>query len=226
MLQAYEWFLWGMAALAVVVFVALYHVKAGYGLLRDGRWGPKIGNRLGWFLMESPVFIAMCLFWFCSSRRFEATPLVFFGLFQLHYLNRAFIYPLLLKGQSKMPLGIIVMGVVFNLLNACMQGCWIFYLAPEGMYTSQWLLSPQFIAGTSLFFLGMGINIHSDRIIRHLRQPGDTGHYQLFRGNHRVDRFCRADLVCRRCGVRTVDLRESGTPCRCHLPSLWRDVRR
>jgi len=119
----------------------------------------------------------MCLFWFCSSRRFEATPLVFFGLFQLHYLNRAFIYPLLLKGQSKMPLGIIVMGVVFNLLNACMQGCWIFYLAPEGMYTSQWLLSPQFIAGTSLFFLGMGINIHSDRIIRHLRQPGDTGHY-------------------------------------------------
>ena len=107
MLQAYEWFLWGMAALAVVVFVALYHVKAGYGLLRDGRWGPKIGNRLGWFLMESPVFIAMCLFWFCSSRRFEATPLVFFGLFQLHYLNRAFIYPLLLKGQSKMPLGII-----------------------------------------------------------------------------------------------------------------------
>ena len=31
MLQAYEWFLWGMAALAVVVFVALYHVKAGYG---------------------------------------------------------------------------------------------------------------------------------------------------------------------------------------------------
>ena len=110
MLQAYEWFLWGMAALAVVVFIALYHVKAGYGLLRDGRWGPKIGNRLGWFLMESPVFIAMCLFWFCSSRRFEATPLVFFGLFQLHYLNRAFIYPLLLKGQSKMPLGIIVMG--------------------------------------------------------------------------------------------------------------------
>mgnify|MGYP000010373838 FL=1 len=177
MLQVYEWFLWGMAALAVVVFVALYHVKAGYGLLRDGRWGPKIGNRLGWFLMESPVFIAMCLFWFCSSRRFEATPLVFFGLFQLHYLNRAFIYPLLLKGQSKMPLGIIVMGVVFNLLNACMQGCWIFYLAPEGMYTSQWLLSPQFIAGTLLFFLGMGINIHSDRIIRHLRKPGDTGHY-------------------------------------------------
>ena len=55
MLQAYEWFLWGMAALAVVVFVALYHVKAGYGLLRDGRWGPKIGNRLGWL----PVLVLL-----------------------------------------------------------------------------------------------------------------------------------------------------------------------
>ena len=57
MLEIYNGFLWGMTALAVVVFFALYHVRAGYGLLRDGHWGPQIGNRRGWFLMESPVFL-------------------------------------------------------------------------------------------------------------------------------------------------------------------------
>lgn len=76
-----------------------------------------------------------------------------------------------------MPMGIMVMGIVFNLLNACMQGGWIFYLSPEDMYTVDWLTTPQFIIGSVLFFVGMGINIHSDHIIRTLRKPGDKGHY-------------------------------------------------
>lgn len=76
-----------------------------------------------------------------------------------------------------MPLGIMLMGITFNVLNACMQGGWIFYFAPEGLYASGWLTSPQFIIGTLVFFGGMCINIHSDHIIRHLRRPGDTGHY-------------------------------------------------
>lgn len=177
MLEIYNGFLWGMTALAVVVFFALYHVRAGYGLLRDGHWGPQIGNRWGWFLMESPVFFTMLVFWLSSPRRFDAVPLIFLCLFQLHYFNRSFIYPMLLKGRSKMPLGIIVMGVVFNLLNAAMQGLWIFYLAPEGRYSIDWLTTPQFIIGVVVFFAGMVINMHSDHIIRHLRKPGDTGHY-------------------------------------------------
>ena len=69
------------------------------------------------------------------------------------------------------------MGVFFNLLNALMQGGWIFYLAPDGRYTPDWLADPRFIIGTAVFFAGMGINWHSDRIIRHLRRPGDRNHY-------------------------------------------------
>ena len=76
-----------------------------------------------------------------------------------------------------MPLSVILMGVVFNTLNALMQGGWIFYVAPENMYEISWLTTPQFIIGTLIFFVGMIINIHSDNIIRHLRKPGDTKHY-------------------------------------------------
>lgn len=166
-----------MAVLAVVVFVALHFVTAGYGMMRTKRWGPAVGNRLGWVLMEAPVFFAMGALWLLSSRRAEVAPCVMAGLFMLHYFQRSFIFPLLIKGKSRMPLAIVAMGVVFNLVNAYMLGGWIFYVSPADAYPPQWLLSPQFVAGTLVFFIGMAINWHSDSIIRHLRKPGDTGHY-------------------------------------------------
>lgn len=177
MKSGFDIFLTVMFVTAVIVFIALHFIQAGYGMLRNGKWGPAVPNRIGWIVMEAPVFILMGLLWGYSGRRFEPTPLIFFLLFQSHYLHRAFIYPFLLKGNSTMPLGIIAMGIVFNALNALMQGGWIFYLAPADRYTPQWLTSPQFITGVLLFFTGMAINIHSDRIVRNLRKPGDTRHY-------------------------------------------------
>lgn len=77
-----------------------------------------------------------------------------------------------------MPLSIILTGVIFNLLNAYMIGGWFFYVNPTPEeYPVSWLWSPLFILGVLIFFIGMGINIHSDSIIRNLRKPGDNGHY-------------------------------------------------
>lgn len=172
---------WGvvaaMAAMAVVVFVALQRFTAGYGMMYDRRWGPTVGNRLGWVLMESPVFFAMLALWACSPRRADAAPATMAALFLLHYFQRSFIFPMLIRGKSRMPLAIIAMGVVFNLINAYMIGGWIFYVAPEGSYPASWLGSPEFIIGTLLFFTGMAINWQSDHIVRNLRKPGDTRHY-------------------------------------------------
>ena len=166
-----------MTIAAAIVFFALYFIDAGYGMMYTKRWGPAIDNRLGWVIMESPVFFAMCLLWWCSDRRADTVPLIFFILFQLHYFQRSFIFPLLIKGKSKMPLAIILSGITFNFLNALMQGGWIFYVSPAGTYTPDWLYSPQFIAGIIIFFSGIAINLNSDNIIRHLRRPGDTKHY-------------------------------------------------
>lgn len=166
-----------MAAIAAIVFVTLYFVEAGYGMLFDKKWGNPIPNKIAWICMEAPVFLVMLLLWSRSERQFETVPLLFFLFFELHYFQRAFIFPLLIKGKSKMPAGIMAMGIVFNLLNSYIQGTWIFYLAPENMYTIEWLATPQFIIGTLLFFGGMFINWQSDYIVRHLRQPGDTKHY-------------------------------------------------
>lgn len=165
-----------MAALAVVVFLALQRVDAGYGMLYTRRWGPAVDNRVGWVAMEAPVFVAMALLWALAP----AVPIeaaVMASLFQLHYFQRSFVFPLLIRTPGRMPLSIIAMGVVFNLINAAMQGGWLFYFAPAGYYGAGWLCSWQFVAGTALFLFGMGVNIHSDHVIRCLRKPGDRRHY-------------------------------------------------
>ena len=175
--MSFNLFLIIMSALALVVFVALYHVDAGYGKFYDSKWGPSVNNRLGWFLMETPVFVAMLLLWYFSERRGDVVRLAFLLIFELHYFQRSFIFPLLIKGRSRMPLSIILMGVIFNTLNALMQGGWIFYVSPAEMYPAGWLLDPRFIGGLLIFAAGMFINLQSDNIIRHLRKPGDTRHY-------------------------------------------------
>ena len=48
-----------MAAMAVIVFVALFFFKAGYGYLSTSNWGPKINNKTAWVLMEAPSFCYM-----------------------------------------------------------------------------------------------------------------------------------------------------------------------
>lgn len=176
MTATFNLFLIVMAVLALGVFIALHFLDAGYGYLFNRRYGPPVPNKIGWMAMESPVFILMCILWASSDRMLETGPLALFILFQSHYLQRAFIFPLLLRGDSKMPLGIVAMGMLFNTLNALMQGGWIFFVSPADYYTD-WFAKPFIYLGGAVFLAGMAINLHSDHIIRHLRRPGDSRHY-------------------------------------------------
>lgn len=176
MTATFNLFLIVMAVLALGVFIALHFLDAGYGYLFNRRYGPPVPNKIGWMAMESPVFILMCILWVSSDRMLEAGPLALFIIFQSHYLQRAFIFPMLLRGDSKMPLGIVAMGMLFNTLNALMQGGWIFFVSPADYY-ADWFAKPFIYLGGAVFLAGMAINLHSDHIIRHLRHPGDTRHY-------------------------------------------------
>lgn len=167
-----------MVAMAVVVFVALHKVEAGYGVAYTKKWGPAVNNKLGWVLMEAPVFFAMLALWLCSDRSDNVVLIVMTSFFLFHYFQRSFVFPFLIKGKSVMPLSVILMGVTFNLVNAYMIGGWLFYVSPADYYGgAEWFATPMFIVGTLVFLSGMAVNWHSDYIIRHLRRPGDTGHY-------------------------------------------------
>lgn len=79
-----------MSALAVIVFVALYYVRAGYGMFHTPKWGLSVNNKLGWVLMEAPVFLVMLYLWWNSSVRFDAAPFLFFLL--LNYIISSALY--------------------------------------------------------------------------------------------------------------------------------------
>ena len=235
MKENFDIFLIVMALLAAVVYAALHFFEAGYGYLFDRRYGPPVPNRVGWMVMESPVFILMCVLWASSGRMWQAGPLALFCLFQAHYLQRAFIFPLLIRGKGRMPLGIVVMGMVFNTLNALMQGGWIFYVSPPDYYAG-WFAQPYIYIGGALFAAGMAVNLHSDHIIRHLRRPGDTRHYiprgGMFRYVSSANYFGELmewvgfAVVVGRSGLRMVDLRQPRTPRRVAAPPLRTGVRR
>ncbi|MFI5394029.1 MAG: DUF1295 domain-containing protein [Candidatus Binatia bacterium] len=173
-LSFFHGFLIAMTLMAAAVFCALFFVDAGYGQYVDRRWGRAVTSKAGWMIMEVPVVVLFAVYWLASTRTFEPTPLVFFLLFNLHYLQRTFVFPFLMRGDDKMPWSIILFGIIFNTANAYMQGAWIFFLSPANLYTPAWLKTPQFLIGVAIFLAGFVLNLHSDHIIRNLRQPGDT----------------------------------------------------
>ena len=174
-MTTFEMALLAMALLGLAVFVALYFVEAGYGYLFNRKFGFPVPNKVGWVLMEAPAFFVMAA-WCLQAPKGQTPQLVLAGLFLLHYFQRSFVFPLLMRGNSKMPVGIVLMGLLFNCINAGLIGAWLFREAPEGYYEG-WFAQPCFWAGLLVFFAGMFINLQSDHIVRHLRKPGDKRHY-------------------------------------------------
>ena len=157
-----------MLVLAGVSFVALLRVAAPYGrFLRPG-WGPTIPARAGWVLMESPAVILFIVVYALGANATAKVPMLVLAGWQLHYINRTFIYPFRLRGKDKrMPLVIAFMALLFNCLNAYINARWISHF---GEYPDSWLSSPAFIAGALLFLCGWTINQQSDTILLRLRQ--------------------------------------------------------
>ena len=178
--------MWAMAVIAVFVFIALYFVKAGYGIFRTKQWGISINNKAAWVMMEAPVFIVMLYMWASNGASTALPSFLAFLLFELHYFQRSFIFPMLMKGKSRMPIAIMLMGITFNVINGLLIGTSLFVFPPslfnEGI---AYLAHPTAILGIAIFVVGMAITLHSDHVIRHLRQPGDTRHYLPQKGFYR-----------------------------------------
>ncbi len=157
---------------SIIVFILLLRIPAGYGQHVSKKWGPSVDSKLGWFLMEIPTVVVYVIYYLIGDRKFDLIPLIFMGIWMLHYIQRTFIFPLLIRGKLPMPITIILMGFVFNGINSYLQAKWIYTFSP--LYPINWLLNPFFITGVLIFLVGFVINLHSDYIIRNLRKPGET----------------------------------------------------
>ena len=157
------------------MFVALFFFAAPYGrYLRKG-WGPSINDKLAWVVMEaaSPLILAACLI--AGTVRPGIVTLLFFALWEVHYIHRAFIYPFTRRGTAKtMSLTVVAMGFFFNLVNAYLNGRYLFSFSPG--YSDTWLKDPRFIAGIVLLVAGFIINRQADTVLRNLRKPNENNY--------------------------------------------------
>jgi len=169
-----------MLGLAGVVFLLLRFISAPYGRHARRGWGPALPCSWGWVVMESPAVWIFAGCYALAPGSLSTVQLVFLGLWLAHYLHRALIYPLRLRGRGNpIVLSVVLMGFIFNIFNAFLNGHWLAALAPP--YATAWLGDPRFIAGLLLFLAGMILNIHSDSVLLNLRR-GSKGQYQIPRG--------------------------------------------
>lgn len=159
--------------MAVLVFPALFFISAPYGRYARQGWGPQLPNWLGWLLMESVSAVLMPVMFILGDAPRTLTLFIFLLMWEAHYIHRAFIYPFRLRDQWKpMPALVVLMGAVFNLVNAYLNGHYLFDLGGS-RYQAGWLVTPQFIIGAVLFVAGFIINRQADSILHGLRGRGE-----------------------------------------------------
>lgn len=181
-----------LAVLGFSLFIlcVLFFIDAPYGR-SDGKqrsklWGPIVPTRLGWILLELPVFVCFAVFFFLGNHWQLPVPLILMALFLGHYFHRTFIYPFLIKAKpgAGFRMGILLSGMPLNAANGFING-WYISEYGEHLYHLSWLWDPRFIFGVALFFTGFFLAKQSEKILTNLRKPGETGYKIPFGGGYR-----------------------------------------
>lgn len=165
----------GWFILAAVVFISLFFFAAPYGRHTRRGWGPSLNNTLGWIIMEmgAPLVFAACFV--AGNYPANLVTFVFLGLWEAHYLHRAFIYPFTIRGKVRhISLVVIMFGIIFNTVNGYINGRYLFTFS--GGYPLTWLTDPRFILGIMFIVCGFIINRQADTVLRNLRRPGENGY--------------------------------------------------
>lgn len=167
-ISCYAMIITGAFTLAVLLLI-----PAPYGKFSTEKgWGPLVPARLAWILMESPNLWLPIAIWYHLSipeRGFGGLGWpnkVLFGMFVLHYLHRAIIFPLIMPATKAMPISIMVIAFWFCFWNAYNQSLGLF----GSTFPADWMTSPQCLAGSVVFLMGMTINIASDHHLLSLRR--------------------------------------------------------
>ena len=165
--------------LGIVVFMVNLKIVAPYGRHVSAKWGFLVNSRLAWVVMESPVLLMVIYFVYLNSIRIGYVEWLLIFLFCAHYFHRIFIYPLRIHvGGGKVPLGIMLLAIIFNMMNGYLIG---YYLTKFATYNLSWFYSMPFIIGGLLFAAGAFINWRADSMLINLRKGGFKG-YKVPRG--------------------------------------------
>jgi 3-oxo-5-alpha-steroid 4-dehydrogenase 1 len=174
--EVYRYILIGSFVYAAAIAVGAFMAKAPYGKLGSERKGINLSPRLGWFLMELPATLSFLWFYLHGQNAGQLVPLIFLGVWLVHYGNRGFIFPLLMrvaKGTSgSFSIIVVVSGWLVTTLHGYLNAVFISHLSTH--MTVAWISDPRFILGMAIYICGFLLNIQSDAIIRNLRSKEEV----------------------------------------------------
>lgn len=167
----HSWLVRGLIAVSPLVFGALFLMRAGYGRHRDAGWLPDLPARPAWILMEIPTIAVFLPVYLSGDHAWEPVPLILMALFQGHYINRTLVYPFRIRpGAKGVAAWVVAIAFTYQTVNSYVIARWISHF---GAYDT---VTASLICGTAIMGLGWWINTDSDRILRELRKPGETGY--------------------------------------------------
>jgi 3-oxo-5-alpha-steroid 4-dehydrogenase 1 len=174
--------------IVAVTAVSALFVETPYGRFADDKFGVGLDPRLGWFLMELPAPVTFVYFYLQGPNAGAPVPLFILFVWGLHYANRGFIMPALMRvprGQkSTFSLSVVVMGWLVTCLHGYLNGSWASTFSPHTDWS--WFTDPRFIIGVLLYYGALMVNLRSDQIVRNLRTREEVANgvknYRIPRG--------------------------------------------
>jgi len=161
--------------LCPIVLISLLRVTAPYGRHHKPGWGVNLPNRMAWVLMELPALLVIAVLVLGSPYRWNLNALIPLSFWLFHYLYRTLLFPALMRPSDKtFPLLLVLFAIAFNILNGFNNAAALLHNAQPGPSWS----NMHFWTGTIVFAAGFAMHAHSDKVIRKLRKPGETG-YQV-----------------------------------------------
>lgn len=171
----YQSIMWFSFILVGLVLIASLFVDSPFGKFASDKMGVNLGPRLGWFLMELPAMLSFIYFYFKGPYSGNPVPLFFLFVWVVHYLNRGFIFPYLIRApknaKGNFSISVVTMGWLVTMLHGYLNGSWVSTYGEH--LTLSWFLDPRFIIGIILYYTGFALNIHSDYIVRNLRSKDE-----------------------------------------------------
>jgi 3-oxo-5-alpha-steroid 4-dehydrogenase 1 len=176
-----------LAVVALTILGAIW-VQTPYGRFADDRYGFSLDPRLGWFLMELPAPVTFIYFYAQGPNAWAPYPLFILFVWVIHYANRGFIMPALMRvphGQkSSFSLFVVLIGVGVTSLHGYLNGTWASTFSDLVGWAA--FADPRFMVGALIYYGAFILNLQSDHIVRNLRTKEEVAQgikrYRIPRG--------------------------------------------
>lgn len=160
----------GFVVVAVIGLSAIFN-DSPYGRFGGKSAGIRLSPRVGWMLMELPAPLFFAYFFLQGDNRHQLVPTILFTIWMLHYANRGFINPMLMRvhpgTKASFNISVVLFGWVVTSLHGYYNGTFIAQLGSH--FTDDWLTDPRFLVGLTIYLAGFTLNVHSDAVLRNLR---------------------------------------------------------